>query len=180
MRKSEELARRWMPGVRQGNLRPAWAHPQDLVNLLSEMKRDLSHQGQPFDQIYDTLTDMAWAHDLLEDGRKSDGSKVTVGDLLTEGLAEEVVGGVVALSQKDGEDKVVYLARLRFSSSLVMIVKCVDRICNLLEGRGIFEDKRWYRYVQETTDYILPLTSDIAREEGNWLMERLLHARDAR
>lgn len=182
MRKSEQLARQWMPGFRQGpGHRPAWMHPQDLVNLLLEMKAAIPFTLGAYDEvIYDHLVDVAWAHDLLEDGRKSDGSRVTKADLLTEGLSADVVADVVALSQQDGEEKPAYLARLRGASAFAMIVKCVDRICNLREGKDTFKSKRWARYVQETTDYILPLVQNISKFEAEWLEPRLLQARDTR
>ena len=64
------LARRWMPGARYGSDRPAWRHPEDVVEVLRRAPG-----------IRDTLTTqpvleaVAWGHDLLEDGITESGAK---------------------------------------------------------------------------------------------------------
>jgi (p)ppGpp synthase/HD superfamily hydrolase len=188
MRKSEELARRWMPGTRQGpGNRAAWEHPQDLVNLLLEMRGSftvsLSNGLNEVlsDEPFDRMRDIAWMHDLYEDGKKEDGSKVTAEDLRVEGFGVRVTNGVSMLSQSENEEKVQYLAGL--TSKLdeeTAIVKCVDRICNLREGKASFKDKRWARYINETQAYILPLLNLIRQPFKDWLKQHLLSAMAAR
>jgi len=188
MRKSEELARRWMPGLRQGSSRPAWAHPQDLVQLLGELRVAFATHEEDvlFSELeqdsFESLEDIAWAHDLLEDGRKEDGTLVVAEDLLREGLPVEIVKIVGFLSHNEGaEEKVTYLARLKtVLDAKGSIVKLVDRICNLREGRAVFKDRRWARYVRETKDFILPLLDQVAQPEKGWLEDRLLEALAAR
>lgn len=177
-----------MPGLRQGSSRPAWEHPRDLVKLLHELRaahpteadedpmfRQLEEEG------FQAMVDIAWMHDLLEDGRKEDGTSVSADDLRKEGFAVEVVEGVVALTHNEGEQKVEYLARLiKTLKPKTAIVKCVDRICNLREGKPVFKDRRWARYVRETDDYIMPLLGLIQDPERSWLQGHLVSARDAR
>jgi hypothetical protein len=189
MRKSEELARRWMPGTRNGpGNRAAWEHPQDLVNLLAEMRGSftvslsnglLAYLG---DEPFNKIIDIAWGHDLIEDGRKDDGSPVTADDLRKEGLGEDVVQGIVLLTHNEVlEEKIAHLAQLKDSlGEREAMVKVVDRTCNLREGRTVYKDKRWARVIQQTNDFIVPLFDKIPEPFRTWLRSRLFEARDAR
>lgn len=124
--------------------------------------------------------DVAWLHDIIEDGRKQDGSCVTSQDLIEQGIVPKVVEAVIALSQREGEDKVSYLVRLRGASSRVKVVKAADRVCNLREGKSTFKDARWGRYVRETRQFILPLLEDIPSLESAWFGALLAEAMAAR
>jgi (p)ppGpp synthase/HD superfamily hydrolase len=174
MSKAEEIAKRWMPGTRQGSTRPAWAHPADVVALLREMPGVRSPE---LDRFYE---DVAWLHDIIEDGRKHDGLHVTSADLVEQGIAADVIEAVVALSHREGEDKVSYLVRLRAVSSRVKVVKAADRVCNLREGKSTFRDARWGRYVRETREFILPLLDDLPSLESAWFGALLAEAMAAR
>lgn len=168
--KAKDLAIRWMPGTRHGeNPRLAWEHPQDLVELLPQLPlyRDMNR---------DHLEQVAWMHDLLEDGKKGDGSRVTALDLLKEGFTRNVVEDVVTLSKDDTEEKAAYLERLYLGTTNALLVKCVDRICNLREGAVSFKLPRWTRYVAESEKYILPLTKQVHPAQGEWLEAELLAA----
>lgn len=168
-----------MPGTRQGSTRPAWAHPQDLVGMLYELKAacptfDNGSNVYGSHLVFEDLVDIAWMHDLIEDGRKENGSPVRAGDLTEEGIGRASVEAVLALTHNEGEEKVEYLARLlKTLSPQVAVVKCVDRICNLREGAATFKDRRWARYVQETHDYIMPLLTLISEHERAWLKSHL-------
>jgi hypothetical protein len=172
----EGLAKRWMVGERKGPegkpSREAWRHPEDLVLLIDEW--DMPRAWNPNLKPY--LKAVAWLHDLLEDGRKEDGSSVTAQDLHDAVVEWAIVRDVVSLSQVPGEDKPVYLARLGKASWAAKFVKCVDRICNLREGKDCFKDPRWTRYVDETKRYIVPLTTNIP----TWFTDELQKAIDAR
>lgn len=167
-----------MPGTRQGpEKRPAWMHPQDLVLLLFDMRLSVPDPDWSDDDEFHTAAkDLCWMHDLLEDGIKEDGSRVTAEDLRAEGFDDVVVDGVIALSQVDGEEKAVYLGRLQAAPTIVSLVKCIDRVCNLREGSVSFKDKRWARYVDETRKYIFPLVSRVPGTYGKWLEAQLLAA----
>ena len=183
---AENLARRWMPGRRQGPAkRFAWEHPQDLVQVLTT---EMPVEVTPAEQEHRIA--IAWLHDILEDGRKEDGREVTMHDLFDAAIPEEVVEEVLAMTQakflnRDGEivqePKLKYLERLKEKSVQAKVVKCVDRICNLREGRTTFKDRRWIRYVGETYYFIFPLTEDLPEgAERVWLQAELVKAVQAR
>lgn len=156
-----------------GSNRPAWAHPEDVVALLCTF-----WSSTPFDVA---MIDIAWLHDILEDGRKLDGSKITVADLEAEGVEPHVIKSVVALTHHEGEEKITYLARLENTLFVdECILKCLDRICNLREGKDTFKEKRWARYVDETQRYIMPLVEKIPSPERAWFKEKLDQALAAR
>ncbi len=178
LEKAEELARRWMPGWRQGRPgdpeRRAAEHPADLVRLFVEEFPGKVSAG---------MLVVAWLHDIIEDGVKEDRCHVTKEDLHAEGIRGNVVGDILALSKGNNETKMAYLARLKDAPTAgprVRLVKCVDRICNLREGQILFKDKRWARYVGETYYFILPLTEGLDSYEGEWLREKLIEAASAR
>lgn len=188
MQIGESLTRRWMPGFRQGpEKRPAWAHPQDLVLLLKELRAFQVKEAEQnavspselfqIDLYYAQLYEIAWLHDLLEDGVREDGQKVQTEDLRFEGVPNSTIDSVLKLSQKEDESKIEYLSRLRDTlGARTATVKCVDRICNLREGSSSFKEARWARYVKETHDYILPLLDLIPGPEKGWLESRLQEA----
>lgn len=185
MTKEEQLARRWMPGLRQGPAkRKAWEHPQDLVRLITQ---EMSFVDTPAEEQEKRIA-VAWLHDILEDGKKEDGTPVTMYDLLKEGVDQEVVNDVLGLTQqtlqgRDGpflEPKAEYLARLTEQSQRTKLVKCVDRVCNLREGRTTFKVRRWIRYVGETYYFIFPLAEELPDLERSFLRIELIKAVEAR
>lgn len=165
MTDASELARRWMRGTREGNGRPSWEHPADVVRLIGTA---------PADYFVPGATDVAWLHDIIEDGVREDGSPVTGNDLRAAGASVELVRDVLDLTRQGFETKVQYLERLPLASRRARFVKCCDRICNLREGRGVFSPARWERYVVETGAYIVPLAHTLDAEAGtHWLTERI-------
>lgn len=172
----ETLAKRWMVGERKGPKgtapREAWRHPEDLVKLIDEWP--MPECWNPNLRTY--LKCVSWLHDLIEDGRKEDGTAVTAQDLLDAGVEIYFVKDVVALSQIPGEEKPVYLSRLKDASWAAKLVKCIDRVCNLREGKDCFKDPRWARYVDETKRYVMPL----AEKAHGWFVDELQKAMDAR
>lgn len=177
-----------MPGTRQGpGNRPAWEHPRDLVKLLEELRGAFPGPTEASEQAleregFERLVDIAWMHDLIEDGMRRDGVRVTAEDLRREGFDEIVVAGVILLTHREGvESKIAYLERLATTlGEGTAVVKLADRICNLREGKICFKDKRWARVVRETDQYIVPLLNKVQEPERGWLKEKLSEARDAR
>lgn len=191
MRKSEELARRWMPGTRHGSNRPAWAHPEDLVKLLHELRASNPSEGDEDEMFrsleeegFENMVDIAWMHDLIEDGVRMHNDHehiILLDDLRKEGFSEYIVQQVRTLTKWDDEEKGQYLLRVaKEAPVLTLIVKLVDRICNLREGRHSFTEKRWSRYVEETTTYIVPMLAKIGEPDREWLKVRLFEAMTAR
>jgi len=189
IQQAEALAKRWMVGDRQGKPgeppRKAWEHPADLVALLDERPGEFSEAGQIKAKA------MAWLHDVIEDGRKADGSRVTYEDLSSlvvsyddphyePYLDEMVVIGVGQLTHPEGITKIEYYKTLQEIDYIPKLVKCVDRICNLREGAEVFKPARWARYVEETRLYILPLTEALREETAEWLTKSLEDAMSLR
>jgi (p)ppGpp synthase/HD superfamily hydrolase len=185
MKIAEELARRWMPGHREGpGNRFAWEHPEDLVRVLTiEMPIEVDVAEA------ERRIALAWLHDIIEDGRKEDGSGVDEADLFREGVDPEVIADVLSMTrrtyQEGGalvlESKEQYLGRLKEAKVRAKVVKCVDRTCNLREGRETFKDRRWIRYVGETYYFIYPLTESLPKgAERSWLQAALIQAVQAR
>lgn len=184
---AEAITKRWMAGHREGpkgqKPRMAWEHPADLVRLLGERPGEFSEAGQ-----IQAMT-IAWLHDLIEDGRKENGTRVTIEDLAkvprqpTDPLAphfgvfsETVLESVVQLTHVHGTTKIDYYRQLQDIPMIPKLVKCVDRICNLREGRATFKQLRWERYVSETEQYILPLAQALREETAEWLTRLLRNA----
>lgn len=179
-----------MPGHRQGPAkREAWKHPQDIVRLLL----DEGSTGLPITvspEEHKKRIDLGWLHDIIEDGKKEDGSPVTMYDLYREDIAPDTVDDVLAMSQRtlngqDGqpylEPKELYLGRLKEASTRVKVVKCLDRICNLREGQHSFKDLRWIRYVGETFYFIFPLAEKLGNNvERGYLTIELIKSVEAR
>lgn len=187
MGQAEQLAKRWMKGRREGSSgRRAWEHPADLVRVLTEEMPIIVGNGEELEK----MVALAWLHDILEDGRKEDGTSVSMYNLQDEGVEEDIINDILALTQKtlrtrEGqfvpEEKSLYLARLKGKSPRARLVKCVDRICNLREGKDCFKTKRWIRYVGETYYFIYPLAEDLPIvAERNWLQLKLVEAVQAR
>lgn len=185
---AEVLAKKWMTGFRESKPRAprrfAWEHPEDLVTLLAGRPGEFSHAGM----IH--AMSIAWLHDVLEDGRKPNGARVTVDDLMPyviriddplktpigAALSPSVIEGVVELTHQEGQSKIDYYKTLPEIGYQSQLVKCVDRICNLREGAANFKNERWARYVRETRTYILPLTESFLDPTASWLREHLTHA----
>jgi len=174
----ERLAKRWMTGFRKsippgGSPRSAWAHPQDIVKVI----REELVRCTPDEIVLQYLIRVAWVHDVLEDGYKSDGSRVTEEDLWLSEVDSQVISDVVAISRRQGEDKNVYLARLIYAPTRVKLLKCIDRTCNLREAPK--KDFAWWdNYSVSTRKYILPLARSLHTPEGwdVWATGILEHA----
>jgi (p)ppGpp synthase/HD superfamily hydrolase len=144
------------------------------VRLLSERRGDYSEAEQLM------AVAMAWTHDLIEDGVKPDGSRVTAGDLRAHPFDVRIIQGVIQLTNPHGVSKTRYYETLKNIDYLAKLVKCVDHICNLREGKDIFEPARWKQYVEETRTYIRPLAQTLRDETRDWLwleMDRAMAAR---
>lgn len=162
---ARDLARKWTGGFRDGpDQRPAWKHPEDVVALVRQV---------PGLEPLPEAEAMAWSHDLIEDGRKPDGTPVTVGDLRAAGLPESVVLGVVVLTRVQGVSRDEYTRRVGMAPEVVRVVKCCDRIANLLEGSVTFKSGRWSRYVTDTRQHVLPLLRGIRGPWSSWLKDHL-------
>lgn len=149
---------------RKGHVTPAWSHPQDVVQVLRDLREAFPlpttgiELGLFGGHHFEALTDIGWMHDLIEDGLISELKRVTYADLASE-VGVLLADCVERLSCKIDEPKEEYLSRLITTlGTAEATVKCADRLCNLRDGALTFKEKRWVRYVDETTRFILPLT----------------------
>ena len=72
----------------------------------------------------DAAKAVAWAHDVLED------TETTVEDLREEGLTEEVIDGIVAMTRREGENYLDFVRRAK-ANPLARQVKLADIIHNM-------------------------------------------------
>lgn len=174
----ERLAKLWMTGYRKsippgGSPRSAWAHPQDLVKVIQEELVMLIPEAP----VLDYLARVAWLHDVLEDGIKSNGVLITEDDLWDCGVEAQVIQDVVSISRRPGEDKEVYLERLIDTPMQVRLLKCIDRACVLREApkMGV---AWWDNYSSSTRKFILPLARSLRPSAGwdTWAIGLLEHA----
>lgn len=174
----ERLAKLWMTGYRKsippgGSPRSAWAHPQDVVGVI----RNELVMLVPDTSVLDYLVRVAWLHDILEDGYKSEGVLITEEDLWANEVDSQVIQDVVFISRRLGEKKEAYLARLIDTPVQVRLLKCIDRACVLREApkKGAVW---WDDYSSSTRKFILPLARSLRPSAGwdTWAIGLLEHA----
>lgn len=177
MRKSEQLARLWMRGTRNPGpgmqSRPEWEHPQDIVKLLRAVPGT-------FDRV--RVSDVAWLHDVVEDGKKDDGSSPTSKDLYEAGIELSVIEDIDTLTHRAGESKPEYLKRVARGSDRAKLVKVADRLCNLREAvsSGAFVPDRLARYIEESKEYVAPLALELIPPTREWMVYELGEAIEKR
>lgn len=160
------LAVQKMAGTRDGSGRPAWKHAEDVAETVQSY-------GWIHPEDWRFWVCVAWLHDLLED----------VGGMTLQRLAEELIAGgilphrakaladsVRILSKSKGETE-EYFQRIQDCGQWQLsLIKILDRLANLTEGRKVFVRKRWNAYVEETERYVVPLVANV----DSMLQERLL------
>ncbi len=169
----EALAKRWMPGYRQGSHRPAWQHPEDVAHFAA-----LFCKGHPLTEESQHAIAVAWMHDVLEDGYEGS-RKVTAQDMRDAGVPDAVIADVQALTHDSTILKLDYLRSLIKANYTVRYVKCCDRLANLREGRATFKPARWERYVAQTRDGVLALVETLDEPTRGAIREWIQIAMDA-
>lgn len=173
----ERLAKLWMTGYRKsippgGSPRSAWAHPQDVVEVIrNELVWLITDPS-----VLNYLVRVGWLHDVLEDGFTAEGVLVTEEDLWACEVDPEVIQDVVSISRKPGEPKEMYLTRLIHTPMLVRLLKCIDRACNLRDAPK--RDAAWWdAYSASTRKFILPLAESLEPVGwSTWTINILEHA----
>ena len=155
-----ELAKRWMTGLRKMSQLDAWTHPERVAGYVKEL---LFAREEMAEYDLETFMSVAWLHDIIEDGVKEDGSPVEAKDLLEAGIPAMVVAHVVTLTHvEEMETKEEYLARLAESECPeVKVVKALDRVASLYEGKFSFGPKWAERYAEKTEKGVLPLAKSV-------------------
>jgi len=111
----------------------------------------------------------ALLHDLIEEG------KVTFEEISKE-FNEEVSHLVGALSKREGESKEDYMKRLSVDIRAI-IIKAVDRVCNVDDMIDVFPTERLEKYTKETKIIVLPLMK-VARRKHVKYSDLLIICRD--
>lgn len=107
-------------------------------------------------QIYDDVTiAAALLHDAIEDNEEF---KKCNGELFVTkyGLNREVLNVILKLTKEKGKSEDLYYKNME-DDIRVILIKCSDRCHNLSTMCGAFSDDKMNQYVNETTQYILPL-----------------------
>ena len=161
-----ELVVRLMEGTRDGSDRPWWRHAEDVAEAVLGYGW-IHPEGWMFWGC------VAWMHDLLEDCDGLTDEKL-VQELVAGGVlpfrATELVRMVGILTKTKGEGG-EYFQRIRDCGQWQLsLIKILDRLANLREGRPVFSESRWAGYVEETRQHILPLVAIVDAD----LRERLL------
>jgi len=164
---AEKLAKKWMPGTRIKSDRPAWAHPEDVVRLIE--KSPLT--GHP----RELAIQIAWLHDIIEDGKTEDGKPVTRCVLREAGVDRLIVEDVGWLSKRDGQPRWEYYYGIaERATGLGVVVKVLDRAVNLKEGAETFGRGWWHRYRRDARLDVLPLVKYVGDPLlRKWLREEL-------
>jgi len=168
---AEDIAKRWMPGTRLKSSRPAWAHPEDVVKLVRECPFLTGDDEEHALQV-------AWLHDVLEDGKQEDGSPVIYTDLTKAGVNGSVASDVDYLSKVDAQPRWHYYTRLvHGATSIGIAVKVMDRVVNLKEGSETLGRRWFFNYRRDARLDIKPLLIYIGEPLlRKWLEEKLEEA----
>ena len=155
-----ELAKRCMPGLRDDSDRLAWEHAEDVARAVQE--REWVHpDGWSF------WVCVAWLHDVIEDCDDMDEARLAQ-ELESAGSfqsrAQEMARMVQVLSKRKGEGPGYFQRIKECGHWQLSLIKVLDRLANLREGRRAFKRKRWLAYVKETEEHILPLLANV--DEG--------------
>ena len=163
------LAQKYMPGTRDGSDRPSWKHAEDVAQAVARLE-SLHPEGWSF------WVSVAWLHDLLEDGEGLDQARLSQ-DLEASGIisgrAAELARMVQILSKEKGEGAEYFQRIAQCGHWQLSLVKVLDRLANLREGRGVFTKKRWRAYVKETEENIVPLLANVEKEAAVGLLLEL-------
>lgn len=98
-------------------------------------------------------------HDLFEDYPDFDRNEI----IAIDEDGQRVLEIALELSHfKTVGTKEHYLSNLKHSSRECKIIKCADRISNLMDlSIAVFRDEKVRRIIQETVDYIVPLAEEV-------------------
>ncbi len=175
---ASELAKQFMTGTRKKSSQPAWTHPEAVAGLVTEvlLQAEVFHEHENWYFVKDMIV-LAWLHDIIEDGIKEDGSRVTSTDLVMAGIPLVICGCVAEITHLEAkETKEEYLKRLLGSGTIVKTVKVLDRIATLKEGKAVLGSVWAKQYAQKTEKGVMPLAKSIHGKLGMELSKRLAEA----
>ena len=161
------LAKTWLHGNRKAPLGqegpPNWNHARDVATRLAAYADHLP-SGEA-----DAWIAVAWMHDLLEDGRHSDWPEdrtLTNAELLSllnaenvpQARAAHLVEMVEFLTKRDDPPHKGYFNRMKRDAPWpVLLIKALDRLGNLTDGRDAFDADKWEEYTSEAATWVVPL-----------------------
>jgi GTP pyrophosphokinase len=104
--------------------------------------------------IDSTLLKASLIHDLVEDAPDIDRDRI----LEIDAESAEVYRLVLEVTRRSIETKIEFLARIReFGSERARILKCADRISNMISLGYVTDVEFVKRYTDETADHIFPI-----------------------
>lgn len=170
---AEKLAKRWMLTPRKGSNKPGWTHPENILKLYKNLLKP-SLGELDIKDIKPNIVQLIWLHDILEDGKKEDRSKVTEHDLENFMFDEYIIQGIIWLTQDKRESKKQYLLSLKHAPYEVQVVKVLDRVSNLQEGKET-RSEEWYKHYLRETKMYFPLFMYANSNEATPLLSRILY-----
>jgi hypothetical protein len=111
-------------------------------------------------------------HDIVEDIFTETPEKIEEMRSIDED-GNAVVDLLLEVSKRKDETKIEYLKRLRdFGSTSAKIIKTADRIDNVCDtNRDIWSTEKIREYLQQTTDYVLPMALDVNKNMYDELVD---------
>jgi (p)ppGpp synthase/HD superfamily hydrolase len=110
--------------------------------------------------IDSVLLKAAIVHDLIEDIHDLDHNIL----LTIDSESKAVYDLVLEVSRRDGETKADFLLRIRKTGSYnAKILKVADRISNMISLGFVNNLDFVERYINETTEYVLPIAWDVSQ-----------------
>ena len=163
--RSEEMNKKAMMELSKANLAPYMQLSTALIGKLrfaggNMFRHQIDTLGILIDYGYldPILLKAACIHDLVEDIPNYDQQLI----LDVEPEAAEVLDLVLEVSKREGEKKPDFLRRIiETGSERAKILKCADRISNMISLGFISKPEFIERYCDETEFYIFPLALEV-------------------
>ena len=132
-------------GVRDDRVTKYFEHPIRVARMLLNLGiRD------------DVILAAALLHDTVEDGHISL-------DIVREKFGDEVAHVVDLLTKREGMTPEEYFKRVAQDIRAILI-KTVDRVCNVDDMTDVFFEGRLERYIGDTEKYVLPIMKQARRD----------------
>lgn len=163
------LAQRFDTDPWEGSERPGWQHAMQLAQALDRY-------GWVDSGDWSFWVNVAWLHELLEN--RPTMTQQRLGEsLVAEGVqsirAHAMARMVAVLTRSRGEGIEVFRRVRKAHDWQLSLIKVLDRILHLEQGRKTMEEGRWNASVRETRTHVIPLIANVDGELALGLLEDL-------